>query len=85
MGDRGYVKPEPLKNKFVFDGWYYVAKKEDVKSAYRFYELYRTNASKLCKERPEDWVVWRHHLKDNRYASFDEWLLEYAFQDVIDE
>ena len=71
---------EPLINKRVRAYFH----ERSVKSAFNFYTTYRNNATKFKEEEPEHWKVWLEYLKEDRMASFSDWLLDYSFQDVVE-
>jgi hypothetical protein len=74
---------EPLKGKIEkINGVFYFIF-GDIRDAYYFYTSYCANASRLKKEHPEYWKEWMEYHKKDRMASFDEWLLDYSFQDVL--
>ena len=83
---------EPLKNKVHICHCYERPRgtpvkscfKDDVKSAFNFYWTYHCNATRFCGEQPEHWKEWLKYLKEHKFTSFTDWLLKYAFQDVIE-
>ena len=85
------MKFKPLKDRFTFDGYYYVATKEDIKSVIEFYKRYVYNEPLLADEEKDIYDIWYNYIKKqekeelwletDREIEYNDWLFDYIFGD----